>query len=152
MIDRFFRPFLGGIFFDRTLSVTSRLFEFVMRMLATGQNCLPADGIGAVATQLASSLPSGAISTGVGVSSISPAEGKGAEVTLADGSHISARLGVVVATAQPEAERLLGERMAKSPSKDAPPVGTACLYFKYSSLLLTPHPLLLPHSDSLRSY
>ena len=65
MIDRFFRPFLGGIFFDRSLSVTSRLFEFVMRMLATGSNCLPAEGIGAVAVQLAGSLPEGSIQTGL---------------------------------------------------------------------------------------
>lgn len=36
IIDRFFRPFLGGIFFDRQLGTTSRLFAFVMRMLATG--------------------------------------------------------------------------------------------------------------------
>lgn len=36
IIDRFFRPFLGGIFFDRGLGTTSRLLKFVMRMLATG--------------------------------------------------------------------------------------------------------------------
>jgi hypothetical protein len=45
IVDRFFRPFLGGIFFDRSLGTTSRLFAFVMRMLATGQNCLPARGV-----------------------------------------------------------------------------------------------------------
>eukprot|EP00951_Prasinocladus_malaysianus_P008521 scaffold61933_cov46-Prasinocladus_malaysianus.AAC.1 len=64
MIDRFFRPFLGGIFFDRDLNVTSRLFEFVMRMLATGSNCLPAGGIGAVAKQLGDSVPAESIMTG----------------------------------------------------------------------------------------
>ena len=64
IIDRFFRPFLGGIFFDRELHVTSRLFEFVMRCLATGENCLPAKGIGAVAQQLAAQLPPDSIHTG----------------------------------------------------------------------------------------
>ena len=64
MIDRFFRPFLGGIFFDTDLNVTSRLLQFVMRMLATGQNCLPAQGIGAVSQQLAQQLPSSSIHTG----------------------------------------------------------------------------------------
>ena len=54
IIDRFFRPFLGGIFFDHDLQVSSRLFEFVMRCLATGANCLPAKGIGAVADQMGS--------------------------------------------------------------------------------------------------
>jgi hypothetical protein len=65
IIDRFFRPFLGGIFFDRRLGTSSRLFEFVMRCLATGRNCLPASGIGAVAEQLAARLPPGALHTGV---------------------------------------------------------------------------------------
>ena len=64
MIDRFFRPFLGGIFFDTDLNVTSRLLQFVMRMLATGQNCLPAQGIGAVSQQLAQQLPSSSIHMG----------------------------------------------------------------------------------------
>ncbi len=64
IIDRFFRPFLGGIFFDRRLDVSSRLFEFVMRCLATGSNCLPAQGIGAVADQLAGRLPQDSIHTG----------------------------------------------------------------------------------------
>ena len=35
IIDRFFRPFLGGIFFDAGLGTSSRLTSFVMRMLAT---------------------------------------------------------------------------------------------------------------------
>ncbi len=64
IVDRFFRPFLGGIFFDQGLSTTSRLFEFVMRCLATGENCLPAAGIGAVARQLAQQLPPGCVHTG----------------------------------------------------------------------------------------
>ena len=64
MVTRFFQPFLGGIFFDRSLRVTSRLFTFVMRCLATGSNCLPARGIGAVAGQMASRLPGGSIRTG----------------------------------------------------------------------------------------
>lgn len=69
IIDRFFRPFLGGIFFDRDLNVTSRLFEFVMRCLATGQNCLPSRGIGAVGEQLARQLPPDSIHTGAACTS-----------------------------------------------------------------------------------
>ena len=64
IIDRFFKPFLGGIFFDKDLNVTSRLFEFVMRMLASGENSLPANGIGAISEQLAAALPAGSIRTG----------------------------------------------------------------------------------------
>ena len=64
IIDRFFKPFLGGIFFDSDLKVTSRLFEFVMRMLASGENSLPGDGIGAISEQMAAALPAGSIKTG----------------------------------------------------------------------------------------
>jgi predicted NAD/FAD-binding protein len=65
MIDSFFRPFLGGIFFDPQLNVSSRLFMFVMRMLALGSNCLPAAGIGSIVEQLASGLPAASLRTGV---------------------------------------------------------------------------------------
>ena len=56
MVDRFFRPFLGGIFFNPELTTDSRLFDFVMRSLALGENCLPAKGIGAMAEQLVGKL------------------------------------------------------------------------------------------------
>ena len=36
---RYARPAAAGIFFDRSLTTTSRLFSFVMRMLATGGWC-----------------------------------------------------------------------------------------------------------------
>ena len=70
IIDRFFKPFLGGIFFDKDLNVTSRLFEFVMRMLASGENSLPANGIGAISEQMAAALPAGTIKTGEDSSTI----------------------------------------------------------------------------------
>lgn len=68
IIDRFFRPFLGGIFFDNQLRTSSRLTSFVMRMLATGSNCLPAQGIGAITEQLASRLPPDSIRLGENLS------------------------------------------------------------------------------------
>jgi len=61
----YFRPFLGGIFFNTRPSPTSsRLFRFVMRMLAVGSNCLPAGGIGALAhARSAARLPSESVYT-----------------------------------------------------------------------------------------
>ncbi|KAI7843455.1 hypothetical protein COHA_002933 [Chlorella ohadii] len=130
IIDRFFRPFLGGIFFDRQLGTTSRLFAFVMRMLATGQNCLPADGIGAVSDQLAARLPAASIRLNTPAAAVAgaPAAGGAATVTLADGSSLAAK-AVVVAVEGPEAGRLLGPALAAAPSKPAAGVGTCCLYF-----------------------
>ncbi|GIL82041.1 hypothetical protein Vretimale_1587 [Volvox reticuliferus] len=125
IIRSFFRPFLGGIFFDRQLRTSSRLFEFVMRMLATGSNCLPAKGIGAVADQLATKLPQGAITLNTKVDAV-----RGKEVILADGTKLTARRGVVVAVEGPEASRILGGALQSSPSKPDPGVGTCCLYFR----------------------
>jgi hypothetical protein len=48
MLDRFFRPFLGGIFLDRYLSTSSRMLYFVYRMLSAGDTVLPACGMGTI--------------------------------------------------------------------------------------------------------
>lgn len=134
MIDRFFRPFLGGIFFDRQLGTTSRLFAFVMRMLATGQNCLPAAGIGAVSDQLAARLPPAALRVSTRVADVRGAAAAGDDapagpaVVLQDGSVLSAK-AVVVAVEGPEAGRLLRASLETAPSKAGDGVGTCCLYF-----------------------
>eukprot|EP00884_Botryococcus_braunii_P017120 jgi/Botrbrau1/4091/Bobra.152_3s0041.2 len=132
IVDRFFRPFLGGIFFDRTLSVSSRLFEFVMRMLATGENCLPARGIGSISLQLAQQLPPGTIQLGAEVERVGGAasSGRGPYVTLVDGTTVQAGQAVVVATEGPVAERLLGLALEGYPSKPEPAVGTCNIYFR----------------------
>jgi phytoene dehydrogenase-like protein len=95
MIDRFFRPFLGGIFFNRELSVTSRLFTFVMRMLATGSNCLPAAGIGAVASQLADGLPADAVHLNTRVRAVTGRSEDAASVTT-EGKEFAAFLVALV--------------------------------------------------------
>ena len=60
-MERFLRPFLAGIFFDPALDTSSRLFELVFKRLALGDNALPEDGIGAIASQLADRLPAGSV-------------------------------------------------------------------------------------------
>lgn len=142
MVDRFFRPFLGGIFFDNDLNVTSRLFDFVMRSLALGENCLPAGGIGAVSEQLAAGLPAGAVVTGAPVASVDPA---GGTVTTAAGEVYEAPGGVVVATDAPAAAKLLGERLTggAAPSKEGAARGTACLYFAAERLPMKENVLFL---------
>jgi phytoene dehydrogenase-like protein len=133
MINSFFRPFLGGIFFDRSLSTSSRLFEFVMRSLAMGQNCLPSRGIGSISDQLASMLPSQSILLNTKVTSIESSPSSSPKVILSDGSVLTGRKGVILATPGPEAERLLGSLNASQPSKSEQGVGTSCLYFRSSA-------------------
>jgi hypothetical protein len=48
MIDRFFRPFFGGVLLDPTLGVSGRLFRYYFRMFAEGSSSLPAAGMEAL--------------------------------------------------------------------------------------------------------
>lgn len=55
-IDEFLRPFFGGIFLDRNLMVPESMFNFVLRMFATGPAILPRQGMAVVIDQLRSKL------------------------------------------------------------------------------------------------
>lgn len=104
MIERFFRPFFGGIFLERRLETSSRMFEFVFRMLSEGDTAVPAKGMEAISRQLAWGVP---MRLNTRVSDLKSLESR----------------AVVVATEGPEAARLLG---------DAPPGswrGVQCFYF-----------------------
>lgn len=116
-IDRFFRPFFGGILLDPTLQTSARMFRFVWRMLAQGETSVPAFGMQEIPGQIARELPAGAVRTGARVGSAS-ARG----ITLESGEQIRAG-AVVVATEGPEAARLL-TGLPAPPGK-----GVTCLYF-----------------------
>lgn len=102
MIERFFEPFLGGIFLGRDLATSSRMLEFVFRMLAQAATCLPARGMGAISDQLASRLPAGTLRLQHEVSAV-----RRDGVTLADGRKLAGS-AVVVATEGDVASRLCG--------------------------------------------
>ena len=61
MVERFFRPFLGGVLLDRALGASSRAFEFYFRMFSRGEAAVPAAGMGAIPQQLAYALPRGSV-------------------------------------------------------------------------------------------
>ena len=56
VIDRFFRPFLSGVFLEDGLQTSSRFFDLVWRYFARGNQCVPAAGMGAIPAQLAQGL------------------------------------------------------------------------------------------------
>jgi phytoene dehydrogenase-like protein len=117
MIDRFFKPFLGGVFLDSELRTSSRMLHFVFRMFSTGEACLPAEGMEAIPRQLVSKLPPECIRLGVKVAQV-----QSGKVTLASGEEVRAK-AVVVATEGPAAAELLGETIPSSGQ------GVTCLYF-----------------------
>ncbi len=56
MIDSFFKPFFSGIFLERNLDTSSRMFEFVYKMFGNGFATLPKSGIEAIPKQLLDNL------------------------------------------------------------------------------------------------
>lgn len=118
MIERFFRPFLGGVFLENRLDTTVRKLEFVMRNFARGDTAIPAQGMAEIPKQLAAALPAAAIRLNTRVATISE---QGAH--LEDGTFLAAK-SVVIATDQKAANRLLGQAGPAEVSN-----GVACLYF-----------------------
>lgn len=102
IIERFFRPLVGGIQLDAELTASRRMFDVVMRSLAVGSSAVPAAGMGAIPAQLAASLPDGTVRCDSPVASVAAGS-----VTTTDGRTVRAAQ-VVVATEGPAAARLLG--------------------------------------------
>lgn len=117
VIERFFRPFLGGVFLERELQTSSRMCEFVFRMFSLGDATLPAKGMNAIPQQLASRLPAGVVRTSSPVDAID-----GHNVVLASGERVSAR-SVVIASEAPAARKLLDDPFP------ADGHAVTCLYF-----------------------
>jgi phytoene dehydrogenase-like protein len=116
MIDRFFRPLVGGIQLDPELGTSNRMFEIIFRSLSEGDSAVPAAGMGAIPAQLAAHFPPDAVRCNAAVSAVRPGS-----VQMIDGTEITAT-AVVVATDGPVASRLL----------DLAPVGSrsvGCVYF-----------------------
>jgi phytoene dehydrogenase-like protein len=128
MIHRFFRPFLGGILLDGELQSSSRMFEFVFKMLSEGDTCIPSGGMGAIPLQLAEKLPANSIRLNAHVESLHESE-----LMLSGGETLRAR-AIVVAAEGPAAAHLVGEVEPASRSvtcfyysADEPPVAQPIL-------------------------
>ena len=129
IIDRFFRPFLGGIFLDPSLNTSSRMFEFVFRMFSTGLASLPALGMEEIPKQLARDLPQDSIRLNTTVTQLTEIT-----LTLASGETLTPK---AVVLAGPHSKRLLGDETLPQPC------GVTCLYFRMPTPLHTKPILVL---------
>jgi phytoene dehydrogenase-like protein len=118
MIERFFRPFLGGVFLEDQLDTTVRKLEFVMRNFARGDIAIPALGMAEIPRQLAAALPADAIRLKTRVTAIGDHG-----VYLEDGEILTPQ-AIVIATEAGGAEGLLGRSDSRASSN-----GVTCLYF-----------------------
>lgn len=99
MIECFFRPFLGGVFLERDLTTSSRYFEFLFRMFATGLLAVPEHGMGAIPRQMAEGLKPRTLQTQATVHRVG-LTGNGV-VVEADGTGSILAGAVVLAAGQP---------------------------------------------------
>jgi len=126
MIDQFFTPFLGGIFLDRSLQTSSKMFDFVFKMFSQGHATLPAQGMAAIPAQLAKGLEAERIHLQTRVAALRSAD-QTTTIVLEKGEECTAK-ALVVATDAPNAARLLSSIVGDAFQPPAA-CATTCLYF-----------------------
>lgn len=132
-VHRFFRPFFGGILLDAELKSSSRMFEFIFKMLSVGDTAVPARGMGAIPAQLVAKLPADSIRLNTHVDGLHEDE-----LTLACGEKLRAR-AIIVAAEGPAAAHLIGEAEPASQS-------VTCFYYSAEESPV-PHPMLVLNGD-----
>src|SRR5260370_11960286 len=133
MIHHFFRPFLGGILLDGELKSSSRMSEFVLKMMSEGDASLPAGGMGAIPTQLSEKFPAATVRLNTRVEALHENE-----LNLAGGETLRAR-ATVIAAEGPSAAHLVGEVEPASRS-------VTCFYFAADESPVA-EPILLLNGD-----
>ncbi|WP_395737698.1 NAD(P)/FAD-dependent oxidoreductase [Prosthecobacter sp.] len=125
MIDRFFRPFFGGVFLEKDLRTSARMLLFLFSMFDRAGSALPARGMQAIPEQLALALPPKSLRLNAPVSAV-----RAGEVTLETGEVLHAD-HVIVAVGEEVAHRLLPapENPTRLPSRS-----TTCMYFATDDL------------------
>lgn len=133
IIDRFFKPFFGGIFLESDFAVASDRMDVVFKTFSLGFAALPAEGMQAIPESIARELPDGSIRTSTTVQRVVPGL-----VTLSDGRELKAD-AIIVAVEQPAADRLLGT----IPTSHFTPRSTCTLYYAVKNPPLRDSTLML---------
>ncbi|MFN7099153.1 MAG: NAD(P)/FAD-dependent oxidoreductase [Flavobacterium sp.] len=81
MIERFYRPFMSGIFLENQLTTSRRMFDFVMKMFSDGDVAIPELGMEEIPKQLVALLPQDSIKCNTEVVSLDQNK-----ITTADGT------------------------------------------------------------------
>jgi phytoene dehydrogenase-like protein len=137
IINRFFKPFFGGVFLEKTLETDSGFFKFLYNQFSVGDVVVPENGMQAIPEQIAAHLSANRIRLNAPVEKI-----VGKTIYLENGEVIEAEK-IVLATDGRTAARLLGEASATAFN------GTVCLYFASDSpLKLDGEPYLIINSNA----
>lgn len=136
MRERFWKPFLGGVFLEPELTTAAAKFASVFRYFSEGDIAIPARGMRAIPEALSRELPANRIQLNTRVQAI---DGKSAR--LDDGSSLAAD-HIVIATPEMENARLLKLGNSQLSSNR-----TRCFYFEAPRLQPNDEPILALNGD-----
>lgn len=106
IINRFFKPFFGGIFLESELTTSSRMFEFVYKMFGEGLAVLPKGGIEEISKQLLNSLTKTTFLFNRKVSSV-----KDGEILLSNGDKILSNYTIIATDPSPMVDNLKNQKV-----------------------------------------
>jgi phytoene dehydrogenase-like protein len=107
IVEQFFKPFFSGIFLEPNLETSSRMFQFVYKMFATGSAVLPKAGIEAIPKQLEHQLKRTTIKFNTAVESVTD---KGIRFT--DGQVIQPDFIIIATDASPLVPNLRNQQLS----------------------------------------
>ncbi len=143
LVERFLRPFFGGVLLDDRLATSAGLFRYYLKKFATGRALLPARGMGEIPRQLAGKLPSGALRLNSSVARIESAKGARATAVVTESDERILCDTILLATDPPATARLL-DGLSESERARAAALGDIALYFSSSTPLYDRPLLVLP--------
>ncbi|MFN3850884.1 MAG: NAD(P)/FAD-dependent oxidoreductase [Spirosomataceae bacterium] len=117
IIERFFKPFFGGVFIENDLATSSNFFQFTFKQFFKGDAALPAEGMQRIPEQIAEYIPENRIRKNARVKGI-----EGNQVFL-DGGEVLTADRIVLATEAIGADNLLNENITREYNV------TTCTYF-----------------------
>jgi phytoene dehydrogenase-like protein len=148
ILDRFFRPFLEGIYLAPLEEQSSRMFLFVFKMFSEGYASLPEGGIGRVAEQLARNAAENGvvIRTDSPVADIQQTADGDYLVQIADGKSTIRANKVIIAAEGPAAQNLVAkiegfQSLEQLPVQPQRSVG--CLYYSFAGPPPVDQPILI---------
>jgi phytoene dehydrogenase-like protein len=147
ILDKFFRPFLEGIYLAPLNEQSSRMFSFIFKMFSEGAATLPAGGIGAIADQLASKARKAQVDLRAGqvVRELHCSKDGSYQVVTTDGTRICAKT-VIIATDGAVAQRLVAQVPGFESLEDLPPQPqrkVGCMYYGFKGPPPVTDPILI---------
>lgn len=116
-IQSFFVPFFAGATLERSLTASSHVLKYLVRVFAMGDACLPAAGMSAIPEQLLGDLPAETVRYNARVEKVEPNC-----VTLEDGEQLEAAQ-IIIATEEPALQKLTTKGSARRS------ISETCLHF-----------------------